>query len=68
MTEPSLNDLSLEMVRLNGRKDLLENDLKSIDKRLSGIEDTLKWLVRLVIGALILAVTGFALKGGLVIV
>lgn len=36
----------------------------NVDKRLSSIEDTLKWLVRLVIGALILAAVGFALNGG----
>lgn len=30
----------------------------NLDKRLSSIEDTLKWLVRLVIGALIMALLG----------
>lgn len=39
----------------------------SIDRRLSNIEDQLKWVVRLIIGALIMAVIGFALGGGLVI-
>lgn len=67
MSENTTVELRLEMQELKGQKDLLERDLKNIDKRLSGIEDTLKWLVRLVIGALIMAVIGFALKGGLVI-
>lgn len=33
--------------------------------RLSSIEDTLKWLVRLVLGALLMAVVAYALQGGL---
>ena len=37
---------------------------ENVEKRLSSIEDTLKWLVRLVIGALIMAALAFALKGG----
>lgn len=38
-----------------------------VEKRLTSIEDTLKWLVRLIIGALVLGVIGFALKGGFTI-
>lgn len=38
--------------------DDLKSQLASIDKRLTGIEDTLKWLVRLVLGAVILAILG----------
>lgn len=33
--------------------------------RLSGIEDTLKWLVRLVLGGLILGMMTYILQGGL---
>ncbi len=36
----------------------------NVEKRLSAIEDTLKWLVRLMIGALIMAGITYALKGG----
>jgi len=36
----------------------LQSSFQSIDKRLTNIEDTLKWLVRLVLGAVILAVLG----------
>ncbi|RDC74335.1 pseudouridine synthase [Rhodovulum sp. 12E13] len=35
-----------------------------VEKRLHSIEDTLKWLVRLVIGSLVLGVIGVALRGG----
>lgn len=37
----------------------------NIEKRLASIEGTLIWLVRLVIGALLMALLGFALRGGL---
>ena len=36
----------------------------NVEKRLDSIEDTLKWLVRLIIGAIILAAVGYALNGG----
>ncbi|ROT95849.1 pseudouridine synthase [Histidinibacterium lentulum] len=37
----------------------------AVEKRLSAIEDTLKWLVRLILGTLVLGVMAFALGGGL---
>ena len=36
-----------------------------VEKRLHSIEDALRWLVRLVFGALILGLVGFALRGGM---
>ena len=39
----------------------------AVERRLSVIEDMLKWLVRLVIGALIMAVVAYLLKGGFVL-
>lgn len=39
----------------------------NVEKRLSSIEDTLKWLVRLILGALIMAALAYAVKGGLII-
>lgn len=40
----------------------------NVENRLASIEDLLKWLVRLVIGALLLAALAYAVKGGLTIV
>jgi len=37
----------------------------NVEKRLSGIEDTLRWLVRLIIAALITAVVAYITGGGL---
>lgn len=34
-------------------------------KRLTAIEDTLKWLVRLVVGGVVLGFVSYALKGGI---
>lgn len=36
----------------------------TVDKRLGSIEESLKWLVRLVFGALVMCAIGYALKGG----
>ena len=36
----------------------------NVDKRLGNIEDTLKWLVRLIIGAFLMAAIAWALRGG----
>lgn len=37
----------------------------NVESRLTSIEGTLTWLVRLIIGAILLAVIAFALGGGL---
>lgn len=39
----------------------------NVEGRLKSIEDTLKWLVRLIIGALLMALIAFAIGGGLAI-
>ena len=36
----------------------------NVEKRLTNIEGSLTWLVRLIIGAILLAILGFALQGG----
>ena len=40
----------------------------NVEKRLGAIESSLTWLVRLVVGALILGLIGFALSGGFALV
>lgn len=37
----------------------------NVETRLCAIEDALKWLVRLVLGALVLGIVTFALRGGI---
>jgi len=36
----------------------------NVEQRLGSIEDTLKWLVRLIIGTLVTAAVAYALRGG----
>lgn len=36
----------------------------NVESRLTSIEDALKWLVRVVVGALLLGLIGYALGGG----
>jgi hypothetical protein len=43
------------------------NHRVSVERRLGGIEDSLKWLLRLTIGSLIVGVIGYAMQGGLAI-
>ncbi|MDX8348727.1 hemolysin XhlA family protein [Cognatiyoonia sp. IB215446] len=38
----------------------------NVSDRLSAIEDTLKWLVRLIIGGLLMAALTYAVQGGFV--
>ncbi len=40
----------------------------NVEGRLTGIEESLKWLVRLIIGALVMAFIVYTLKGGLSLV
>ena len=42
-----------------------EVDRQNVEKRLGSIEDTLKWLVRLVLGALIAAALALVVGSGL---
>ncbi len=37
----------------------------NVESRLGAIEDTLKWLVRLIMGALIMGAIAYGLQGGL---
>lgn len=67
-----ISHIEQNTVQIEGRLSALETKSAvdvvhhgNVEKRLGGIEDTLKWLVRLIIGALVLAVIGFVVGGGL---
>lgn len=59
-----LSSLELNYNKLDTKMQIDEVQRNSIEKRLEGIEDALKWLVRLVLSALILAIIGFLVSGG----
>ncbi|WP_026352414.1 hemolysin XhlA family protein [Yoonia vestfoldensis] len=59
------------MERLESRLRLLETrnavdevHRDNVANRLGAIEDTLKWLVRLIIGGMLMAVVSYAVQGG----
>jgi hypothetical protein len=60
-----LGQIDARLTRVETKNAVDEVHRTNVEKRLGGIEDTLKWLVRLIMGALILAVVGFMLRGGL---
>ena len=67
MSEDWLRQTERRLVALETRTAVDEVHRAAVEKRLAGIEDTLRWLVRLVIGALVMGIVAFALRGGLVV-
>lgn len=59
--------LSVRMSQIEIQAATDEVHRANVEKRLSSIEDTLKWLVRLIIGALLLGLVAFFAGGGLVL-
>lgn len=52
----------LSTVERNGAVEAVHRD--NVEKRLFSIEDTLKWLVRLIFGGMLMGVVAYALGGG----
>lgn len=52
------------LVELETRRAVDDVHRANVEGRLCAIEDTLKWLVRLIIGAVIMGGLAFALRGG----
>jgi len=65
--ENDLHDMRDRVAKLEVSNAVDAVNHESVDKRLSSIESTLQWLVRLIIGALILALVGFIVGGGVAI-
>ncbi|MEM0936097.1 MAG: pseudouridine synthase [Pseudomonadota bacterium] len=66
MAEPDWTaQVERRLAALETRTAIDEVHRAMVEKRLHSIEDTLRWLVRLVMGALILAIITFAIRGGL---
>lgn len=57
--------VELRLIALETRGAVDEVHRDNVSDRLGYIEDTLKWLVRLVIGGLLMATVAFVLQGGL---
>ena len=68
MTEEWRRIVEKRLQSLELRNAVEEVHRSNVEKRLGGIEDALKWLLRLIVGAIMTAVLTFALKGGLMAV
>ena len=68
MTEEWRRQIEKRVQSLELRNAVEEVHRTNVEKRLGAIEDTLKWLVRLIIGALLTGAVAWALRGGLLLV
>ena len=59
-----LSALEKEMASLKVQSAVDEVHRQNVEKRLQAIEDGQKWLIRLILGAIVMAVMAFALSGG----
>ena len=64
MTEEWRRQIERRLQSLELQSAVEEVHRTNVEKRLAAIEDTLKWLVRLVIGALITAAVAYVMKNG----
>ena len=67
MDDARLTALESRIYALEARDAVASVHHQNTMDRLDGIEDTLKWLVRLIIGGLVMAALAFIVQGGLVI-
>ena len=65
MTDPSLVSLERRVIALETRDAVDEVHHQNLTGRLDSIEDTLKWLVRLIIGGMVVALVGYSVQGGI---
>ena len=65
MTEEWRPIVEKRLQSLELRNAVEEVHRSNVEKRLGGIEDALKWLLRLILGVILTAALTFALKGGL---
>lgn len=63
--EDDSRDIKVRLSSLETQSAVDEVHRQNVETRLSAIEDTLKWLVRLITGAIIVAVITFVMKGGM---
>ena len=60
-----IEHLERRIIALETRNAVDEVHRGNVSDRLGAIEDTLKWLVRLIIGGLLMAALTYAVQGGL---
>lgn len=66
--EDEVSSIKNRVVELEKSSAISHVEFLSVKNDLSDIKESLSWVIKLIIGALILAIIGFALGGGLVLV
>lgn len=64
--ENLVRDIEKRVYRLESDKEIVKDRYDNIIKRLDKSDSNLVWLIRLVIGGMLMAIIGFVVKGGLV--
>ena len=67
MTEEWRRSIEKRLQSLELRDAVDEVHRLNVEERLSGIEDSLRWLLRLILGALITGALAYVLAGGFVL-
>lgn len=62
--ETRFNRIEERLNAVEKRDAVSEVHHKNVVRRLDAIDDTQKWIVRLILGAMIMGIVGFALQGG----
>jgi len=64
MTEEWMRAIEARLTIVETRNAVEEVHRVNVENRLNAIEDSLKWLVRLILGAFVLALVAYGLRGG----
>ena len=59
-----LDDIRVRVTAVETEHQISNVHRTNVERRLAGIEDTLKWIVRLILGAIIIGILGFAMRNG----
>jgi hypothetical protein len=63
--ENDMVDTRHDIVDIKTRLAVAESNIKDIKEDLSSIKSNTTWIIRLIVGAIVLAVLGFISKGGI---
>jgi hypothetical protein len=64
VSEDRVKDIEARLMKIETTQAVSGATGLQIERRLDKIEDTLTWLVRLIIGAMIMALIAFVISGG----
>jgi chromosome segregation ATPase len=63
--EQRVNGLESHVNKIETRLAVAESNIKEIFKKLDSIDNNTTWILRLILGALILSIIGLVIKGGI---